>query len=130
MFLLCPLSSYNKSYLLYWRYILYIYICMLFHPHLNGPARFQHAQDFAPGCVCTSVYVAEGTGKGLFFTLDSMRDLSTDVRHTESPRQSELKSALRKQWHGRDCLKALAWRISLKSCDRSCQTKRNCTFSD
>lgn len=78
---------------------------MLFHPHLNSPAGFQRAQDFAPGCVCTSVYEAEGIEKGLFFTLDSMRDLSTNVRHTESPRQSEMKSAFKKQWHGRNCLK-------------------------
>lgn len=82
-------------------------IYMLFHPHLNGPAGFQHAQDFAPGCVCTSVHVAEGTGKGLFFTPESMRDLSTDVRHTTSPCQSETKSALKKQWHGKGCLKCM-----------------------
>lgn len=78
---------------------------MLLQPHLNIPASFQHVQDFAPGCVCTSVYVAEGIGKGLFFTIDSMRDLSTDVRNSASPRQSEMKSALKKQWNGRDCLK-------------------------
>lgn len=53
------------------------------------------------------MYVAEGIEKGLFFTLDSMRDLSTDVRHAESPRQSEMKSALQKQWHGRHCLKCM-----------------------
>lgn len=83
------------------------YISMLSHSHLSSPAGFQHVQYFAPGCVRTSVYMAEGIGKGLFFTLDSMRDLSTDVRNTTSPRQREMKSALKKQWNDRDSLKCM-----------------------
>lgn len=104
------------------------YISMLLQPHLNIPASFQHVQDFAPGCVCTSVYVAEGIGKGLFFTIDSMRDLSTDVRNSASPRQSEMKSALKKQWNGRDS-QMHALRPSLRSHNKRCPTDRNHVFS-
>lgn len=83
------------------------YISILSHSHLSSPAGFQHVQYFAPGCVHTSVCMAEGIEKGLFFTLDSMRDLSTDVRNTAPPRQREMKSALKKQWNGRDSLKCM-----------------------
>lgn len=103
------------------------YISVLLQPHLNIPARFQHVQDFAPGRVCTSVYVAEGIGKGFVFTINSMRDLSTDVRNSASPRQSEICSKKAVEWQRLSQMHAL--RPSLRSHNKQCSTERNRAFS-